>query len=358
MINDTRRQLLVAALLGGIGVLSPIAARSQTIPNSSDGAADKVPWLDGNHRVIIDTDPGSDDALAMLMVLGAPNLKTEAVTVCAGNVQYDQEVKNAFYILQLAGKTNIPVHRGLTRPLLNLPYPSAGFIHGAQGLDSAVVPAPTRLPDPEHAALAISRIVKQYPGEVVLLALGGLSNIATALLLDPTIAQNAKGIIIVGGRYSAVGTKFSYNVLVDPEATHIVLTSGIPIAMCGGLGQYSLLTKADFDHIATFETTKSKFFLEANQLRYKVDMEKRGKKGATFGDPLAVAIAIDPKVGVRFSQVYMSVVLSGEETRGLLIFGGKNEYTGEPTPPPNVSLCIEASGDDFKRIVFDTLRQT
>ena len=124
-------------------------------------------------RVILDVDPGNDDALAMLLALDSPALKVEAVTVCPGNLgpNYAQQVRNALYIVELAGKTGqVPVHAGMSHPLLNKPYPVASFIHGKYGLGRVEVPAGPQKPDPEHAVDAIIRIVNGAPGEITIAA--------------------------------------------------------------------------------------------------------------------------------------------------------------------------------------------
>ncbi len=356
MIDLTRRHMLGAAALAGLGLeLSPAMAHAQTAWSPLGSPTGPIPALTGHHRVIIDTDPGNDDALAILMCLSAPNLTVEAITVCPGNVRYEQEVRNALYLVELGGRAGkVPVHAGMTHPLLNRPYPTATFIHGKDGLGAVSVPDVKQKVEDEHAVDAIRRIVKRYPGEVLIMALGGLTNVAMALLREPAIAKDIKGVLFVGGKYATPGSAPGYNVLVDPEAAQIVLSSGAPITMSGGLGQYSVMTDADFDHVAAFDTARSRFFMQSNDLRRRFEKEKRGVTGSTNPDPIAVALAINPAVGVKWVQLYMQVELSGEFTRGQLVYG-TNIYTGEATPPPNVNLCVEASNAEFKKLVFQTL---
>jgi len=344
MTEATRRAMLAA----GLAAVIPSAAGAQAAPLTP---------LTGSHRVIIDTDPGNDDALAILMALDAPNLTVEAITVAPGNIAYDQEVRNALYVVELAGRAGqVPVHAGMSRPLLNRPYPTATFIHGKYGLGRVEVPEVRQKVEAEHGVDAIRRIVRARPGEVVILALGGLTNVAMALLRDPAIARMLKGVLIVGGRYATPGLAPGFNMLVDPEAAHVVLTAGAPIQMVGSdvFRNDSILLDADFDRIAAFGTPRSRFFIESNDLRRTFEKANRGTTGSTNPDPMAVATVIDPAVALEWRALFMHVELEGETTRGLLVYGD-DIYSGRPTPPPNVNLCVKASNARFKALVDTTL---
>lgn len=344
---DTDRRRLLGSLTAGGALLAGGARAAE--PGVSDTP---LPRLLNNHRVIVDTDPGNDDAVAILMALAAPNLKVEAITVTPGNIRYDQEVKNALYMVELAGMAGkVPVHAGMTRPLLNKPYPAATFIHGPDGLGKVVVPTVRQKPEAEHAVDAIRRIVKTYPHEVVIVALGGLTNVAAALLIEPAIAPLIKGVQWVAGAGNAVP---GFNALVDPEAAHVVLISGV--ALTFGLGQNSsLLLKSDFDRIATFNTPKSRFFMDSNELRLTFEMTARNAPGSVNADPLAMAMIIDPSIATEFKAVHAKVELEGELTRGAILYGD-NRYNMLPTPPANANLCVQASNEKFKQLLFKTLQ--
>jgi inosine-uridine nucleoside N-ribohydrolase len=342
-----RRRLLSGALASG-ALLAKGAQAAE--PGVSDTP---LPRLLNNHRVIVDTDPGNDDAVAILMALDAPNLKVEAITVTPGNIRYDQEVRNALYMVDLAGMSGrIPVHAGMIRPLLNKPYPAATFIHGPDGLGKVSVPAVRQKPEAEHAVDAIRRIVKAYPHEVVIVALGGLTNVAAALLIEPGIAPLIKGVQWVAGAGNAVP---GFNALVDPEAAHIVFTSGAPLAFGLGTQTSSLLLKSDFDRIATFNTPKSRFFMLSNELRLTFEMQARNAPGSVNADPLAIAMIIDPSIATEFKAVHAKVELEGELTRGAILYGD-NRYNMLPTPPANANLCTQASNEKFKALLFKTLQ--
>jgi inosine-uridine nucleoside N-ribohydrolase len=354
MTNMTRRQVIGAAVASGLAAIGPNVA-----PASEVDAALPETRIGRIHRVIVDTDPGNDDALAILMALDTDALQVEAVTVCPGNMgpEYEQQVKNALYIVDLAGRGGqVPVHAGMARPLLNRPYPVATFIHGKYGLGRVEAPMVRQKVADEHAVDAMRRIVHSAPGEITILALGGLTNIAMALLRDPAFAKDLKGIQFVGGRYAMPGLPPSYNVLVDPEAAHVVFTSGVPIVLAGAdvIGRNSVLVDADFDHIAGFNTERSRFFMATQDLRRTFEKTHRGTTGSTNPDPMAVALAIRPTLATRIVPLYVHVELNGELTRGLLVYG-EDIYRGNPTPAPNVEMVLEANADDFKRMVFSLL---
>lgn len=312
-------------------------------------------------RVILDVDPGNDDALALLLALDAPTLQVEAVTVCPGNLgpDYAQQVRNALYLVELAGRAGrVPVHAGMARPLLNKPYPVASFIHGRSGLGRVEVPEVAQKADPEHAVDAIIRLVNGSPGQITIAALGGLTNVAMAILRDPAVARNAKGILFVGGRYATPGLAPGYNVLADPEAAHVVLTSGANLTFVGTdvFRNDSQLTDGDFERIAGFNTPRSRFFIASNDLRRTFEQANRGLAGSTNPDPITIATLINPAIGLRYVPLYMHVELQGESTRGLLVYGD-NIYTGQPAPAPNVRFCVSADGPAFKEMIFALLRK-
>jgi purine nucleosidase len=360
----TRRQALGGLVASGLllarkGAAVELGQQAPVIipPN---GIAESQPRLQGIHRVILDTDPGNDDALAILMAVAAPQLIVEAVTVCPGNMGtegYEQQLRNALFVVDVAGKSGkISVYRGMSKPLLNRPYPVASFIHGKYGLGDVDVPQVKQKPEAEHAVDMMIRTVSASPGEITILALGGLTNIAMAMLRDPEFARKLKGIVFVGGRYATPGMPPSYNVLVDPEAAHIVFSSGAAITLNSAdiSNRDSVLVAADFDHAATFGTKWSRFFIESNNLRRTYEMKNRGATGSVNADPMATALAIDPSIGQKFMRVNIRVELQGEYTRGMLVYGD-DIYAGHPVPPGNVDVCIAADAAKFKALVFKTL---
>jgi len=245
----------------------------------------------------------------------------------------------------------------MAQPMLNRPYPVATFIHGKYGLGDVQVPDVKQKVEAEHAVDAMRRIVNGAPGEVTILALGGLTNVAMAMLRDPEFTRNLKGIIFVGGKYAVPTMAAGYNVLVDPEAAHVVMTSGVKITMTAdSSGRDSILVDADYDHATTFNTKWSRFFIESNNLRRQYETKYRGATGSVNADPMALALAIDPSIGLKFMSVYVRVELEGEYTRGQLVYGD-DIYAGHPVPQGNVDMCVAADSAKFKQLVFETLKK-
>ena len=373
MSGISRRQMMRGLLFGTAAMSVRGMAQGQTAvqdvvragaPESTIippyGIPVSRPRLQGVRRVIVDTDPGNDDALAILMALSAPSLQVDAVTVCPGNMGiegYDQQVRNALYVVDLAGFSGkIPVYSGVARPILGRPWPVATFIHGSHGLGEVEVTKMKQRVEQEHAVAAMRRIVNDAPGEVTILALGSLTNVAMAILRDEAFVQNLRGVIFVGGKYDGRGYAPGYNVLVDPEAAEVVVRSGVPLLMSGDAPRRdSVLLAEDFDHVAGFKTPRSDFFMKSNALRRTFEMKYRGASGSLNYDPMAVALAADDTMGQEYVSVAMKVELEGQYTRGILVYG-EDIYSGNPVPKGNVDICIRADHERFRQMVFRTLQ--
>ncbi|MBP0616663.1 nucleoside hydrolase [Jiella mangrovi] len=183
------------------------------------------------HHVIIDTDPGQDDAFAILLALASPELNVLGLTTVAGNMGLDQTTDNARRIVELAGRGDIRVHAGSARPLMREPRP-VPEIHGETGIDGWDFPPAERGPEPGHAVAFIIETLRAHTEKVILIALGPQTNIAMALRMAPDIREKIERIVFMGGGYFEGGNMTpaaEYNILVDPEAARIVLGSGVPI---------------------------------------------------------------------------------------------------------------------------------
>ena len=253
----TRRQFVTtsAAAMAAGSVTASFALPSQAAGASQQGQSgergDRGPF-----RVIIDTDPGVDDALALLLAMRSPELKIEGITPVAGNVPLELGLPNALRMVEIAGRTDIPVAPGAKAPLLRR-LVTAKYAHGENGLGGAVFPEPKTKPIAEPAAEFIRRIVRKYPGEVTLIPIGPLTNIATALKLDSELAGMVKGIVLMGGSLSGgnITPAAEFNIYVDPEAARIVFQSGVPITMVGlDATRKTSLTE---EHVRTLEAAQN-----------------------------------------------------------------------------------------------------
>jgi purine nucleosidase len=183
-------------------------------------------------RLLVDTDTAADDPVALVMALRHLGVRVEAITVVAGNVPVDQGVQNALYTLELLGE-HVPVLRGAESPLL-APLKTSQFIHGEDGMGDRGLPLHGREPHPGHAVDALLEVAKRYPGQVELVTLGPLTNVAMALHKDPSFAAKVKGCVMMCGAADHLGNitpVAEFNVWVDPEAAEVVFSSGMPIKM-------------------------------------------------------------------------------------------------------------------------------
>jgi len=268
-------------------------------------------------RVIIDTDPGVDDALALLLAMRSPELQIEAITPVAGNVPLDYTLPNALRMVEIAGRTDIPVAAGAKAPLLRR-LVTAAQVHGENGLGGAVFPEPKTKPAPESAPDIIQKIVRKYPGEVTLIPIGPLTNIATALSADPELAGMIRGITIMGGSLSGgnITPSAEFNIYVDPEAARIVFQSGIPIHMVGlDVTRKTSLTE---DHVRALESAQNPVSQAAGKIARNAIDHTRAQGyviGPNMHDSLAVASFLDPSV-VKWKDYYVDVETFGELTAG------------------------------------------
>src|SRR5437870_7746209 len=309
----TRRQFVAsssAALAAGSFVSQAFAASSPVAGQNQIAGR-------GPFRVVIDTDPGVDDALALLLAMRSPELKIEAITPVAGNVPLELSLPNALRMVEIAGRTDIPVAVGASAPLLRR-LVTAAYAHGENGLGGAVFPEPKIKPVAEPAAVFIRQIVRNYPGEVTLIPVGPLTNIATALTADPELARMVRGIVMMGGSLSGgnITPAAEFNVYVDPEAARIDFQSGIPIKMVGlDVTRKTSLTE---DHLRTLEAGQNPVSQAAAKIARNAINHNREQGflvGPNMHDSLAVAGFLDPSL-LKFQDYYVDVETTGELTAG------------------------------------------
>jgi purine nucleosidase len=271
----------------------------------------------GGRRVIIDTDPGVDDALALLLAMSSPELKIEGITPVAGNVPLTLTLPNALRMIEIAGRTDIPVAAGAKAPLVRR-LVTAEYAHGENGLGGAVFPEPRTKPIADPAALFIRNTVRKYPGEVTLIAIGPLTNVANALNLDSELAKMIPGITIMGGSLSGgnITPAAEFNIYVDPEAARIVFQSGIPINMVGL--DVTRKTSLTDEHVRILEASQSPISQGAARIARNAINHNREQGfliGPNMHDSLALASFLDPTV-VTWRDYYVDVETFGELTAG------------------------------------------
>jgi purine nucleosidase len=317
-------------------------------------------------RVIIDADPGTDDALAILMALNSPELRVEAITVVAGNVTAEQGLENALKLVTLAGRPDVPVAVGARRPLLQALVTAES--HGADGMGGIALPPARSTPDARFGPDLIIELVHEHPHEVTLVPMGPLTNIALALSKDPKIAGLVKEIVFMGGAISGgnVDAVAEFNIHVDPEAAQVVFKGGWPLTMVGlEIGRKALFTS---EHLAELRKTRGpQNDFAASLLEYRVGVGATyGLEGATLYDPTAMGAVIDRTL-ITTQHLHVDVELRGEFTRAETVANRQNalnrkvprgdRFVFQGTEPlePNIHVASDIDAERFVRLLISRL---
>jgi purine nucleosidase len=272
-------------------------------------------------RIILDTDPGIDDALAILLALASPEVKLEAITVAPGNCTTAQGVENALRVLDLAGAADIPVAAGVERPLVQ-PLLMAPETHGDTGLGYAQLPPSQRKPVAQHAVdLLIERLLAA-PGEITLVAVAPLTNLALAVRREPRIVSAVREVIVMGGALRHQGNSSpvaEFNTHVDPHAAHIVYHAGWPLTLVPLDVTYQcILTAADVAGLLQRDGAIPRFIADATRFYMEYHDEEQAIDGCAINDPLALALVFQPEL-VTTQPLYVTVDLQSELSLGKTI---------------------------------------
>ncbi|MBM7599082.1 purine nucleosidase [Virgibacillus halotolerans] len=309
-------------------------------------------------RIIIDTDTAGDDTIALLTALHY--FKVEGVTITGGNVAFDQQVENALYTIQVANPDYyVPVFKGLEGPILaavNDEHRTVEDVHGQDGMGDAFFEKAKQQPEKKHAIDFIIEKVKGNPGEISLLAIAPMTNIAMAIKKDPTIVKDIPHIYIMGGTNNTLGNitaAAEYNFWVDPEAAKIILHSGIPITMVGWdiCTKYSLMDNEDHKEINKLATSGSEFFIKINQVVKKFNEKVHRLNGTTHPDTILVAIAANEEIMTTSNMYYVDIETKGELTRGYSMVDINNRSGKQP----NVRVCEVVDRAKYKEILLHVL---
>jgi inosine-uridine nucleoside N-ribohydrolase len=319
-------------------------------------------------RVLIDTDPGVDDAMAILLALNSPELKVEALTVVAGNVDARQGLENALKIVSLAERCDVAVAGGAQHPL-NQKLITAQFWHGKNGLAGVELPATKCKADAHFGPDLIIEMVHRYPHELTLIPVGPLTNIALAVSKDPSIASLVRDIVIMGGSVSGgnVNGAAEANIYNDPEAAQIVFNAGWMVTMIGSdVGERTLMTRKYLAELQANHGPQSDFIAKLANF-YLTRSEKSGYSGAAMYDPLAVGTVIDPTL-VTLKDMHVDVETRGEFTRGEtvanrmgsnennVLHGDHYEIEGAIELKPNARVCLASDAERFLNLFVSRIR--
>ncbi len=302
-------------------------------------------------RLFIDTDTASDDAVALVLALRTPGVRVDGVSTVAGNVALDQATRNALTTLELCG-SDVPVYKGLGAPLLR-PHRDASQVHGADGMGNMNYPPPRRTPESKHAVDAMTEAILGAPGEITLVTLGPLSNVAAALLRAPELASAVREIVMMGGAHTRVGNIESspsaeYNIWEDPEAACIVFRSGAPITMVGielCRGE-AVLSADDQQRLRALGSRYADFALDINAF-LQTYVARYGVQGIDLPDPVAMAVALDRTVLLEEGRYYVDVETAGELTVGETVV----DLLGITGRAPNASVGLRLDAARFKQML-------
>ena len=302
-------------------------------------------------HIILDTDPGVDDALAFLLAFGSPELKVEAVTTVAGNVSHEKGHRNAKQLLEFLGRDDVPVCRGAERPLVRGLRHAEG-VHGETGLGGASLPEPRMKTDHRSAVQVIHEKAEELGGELTLVAVGPLTNVAAALVADPELPSKVNGLVIMGGAYGLtpyghgnVSPVAEFNVWHDPEAAKIVFNSGVPM-VCAGLD-----TTTHPDYRMSVETFREIEAMDTRRSRLVADLCRgivERFEGFNLHDPMAVAYLVDPTI-FKTRRCRVDVETCGELTRGMTVVARRHGRIVEA----DAEVIVEADAERFHRLVME-----
>lgn len=303
-------------------------------------------------KIILDCDPGHDDAVALLLAHGDPGIELVGVTTVMGNQTIDKVTRNALSVARVAGITGVPFARGSATPLVR-EVETAESIHGESGLDGPVLPEPEIELDPRPAAQFIVDIVMaSEPGEITLVPTGALTNIALAARVEPRIVPRVREVVLMGGgahvgNWSAVA---EFNIVIDPEAAAIVFGESWPVTMIGlDVTHQALATPDVIAAIEAIGTGPARFVRELMDFFAQSYQDAQGFEHPPVHDPVAVAYVIDPTL-VRTVKAPIEIELAGGHTLGMTVVDLR-----EPAPDATTQVALDLDAARFWQLVVDAL---
>lgn len=302
---------------------------------------DKIPLL-------IDTDPGVDDALALLMAFNDSRHDVVGLTIAAGNVGLDHTVRNALKLCEVAN-VDVPVFAGTPVPLLHA-SPDAGYVHGLDGFGDVGYPPPARQAEAEHAALAILRLSHEYAGRLLLVALGPLTNIALALKLDPTLPQRVARFVVMGGAVTGHGNitpAAEFNIYFDPEAAHIVFEAFERFELADW--EATIAHGLHHDKVVDWlkaDSARARFYAGISEKTRLWSIDRRGDYWYA-ADALAMAFALEPQGALELLERPVAVELQGSHARGATLV----DWRREGGRPDKASILMRYDQDRFEALI-------
>jgi purine nucleosidase len=305
-------------------------------------------------RLIVDTDTAGDDVFSLLIALRHPALALEAITVCCGNVAFDQEVDNALYTVETAGRAGeVPVYPGCPEPLV-AEWVSAEYVHGQDGMGDSFFPRATQRPEAEHAVDELVSRINASPGELTIVAQAPLTNLAVAVSRDPSIAQKVAHLYVMGGGVGNITPAAEYNFYVDPEAAKIVLNAGFPLTLFTWslTRTHGVFDDAKLATIAALGTPLADFFGRVNRKAREFDDKVNHLGGSTHPDSMVCAAIAEPSLVLATEEAVVDVETAGELTRGWNLI----DTLGRVDREPNATVVTDYDTEGFFELLLEVLR--
>lgn len=306
-------------------------------------------------RIIIDTDPGQDDAVAILLALASPDeIEVVGIVAVAGNVPLAHTERNARRIVELAGRPDVPVYAGCARPMMRS-LVTAEHVHGRTGLDGVDLPDPqVKLREQHGVDFIVETLIAAEPGSITLCPLGPLTDIAMALVKAPEAAAGIREIVMMGGAYFEVGNitpSAEFNIYVDPEAADVVMKSGVPITMAPlDLTHRVLTTLQRLDAFAAIGNRAGNAVSGLLGFSERFDLAKYGSLGAPLHDPTVIAYLLKPEL-FKGKTINVSIETSSPLTLGMTVA----DWWQITDRPRNVNYLREADADGFYALLTERI---
>lgn len=302
-------------------------------------------------KIILDCDPGHDDAIAILLAAGNPTIELVGITTVAGNAEVEKTTNNALKVCEIAGITEVPIFKGSGQPLIRK-RETAPDIHGDSGMDGPELPEPERSFEDEHAVDFIIRKLMNSDGDISLVPVGPLTNIAMAMRREPAILTKIQEIVIMGGgTFGNWSPAAEFNIFVDAEAAKVVFDSGVPITMMGlDLTHQALATKEVCARIASIDNRPAAFVSDLLDFFRQTYLDVFGFEHPPVHDVCSVAYCIDPSV-VKTKHVRVDVETKGELTYGMTSV----DLLGVTGLEPNVNFATKLDHTKFWDMVVEAL---
>ena len=306
-------------------------------------------------RILFDTDPGIDDACAILLALASPELSIEGLSIVHGNCSLDQATMNALAVLELANAAHIPVARGCELPLVQ-PSLLAPETHGETGLGYARLTAPRARPIGQHAIDFLIERILAAPGDITLVAIGPLTNVALAIRQEPRIVRALEEIIVMGGALRHEGNTTAlaeFNTYVDPHAAHIVYHAGIPATLVPLDVTYQcILTPGDVSRLLQTDSPITRFVADATRFYMEFHDEYQKIEGCVINDPLALALTFDPEL-CTYQYLSVEVDLSGGISMGKTVA----DFYNYGKKPANMRVALGVRARDFMDLFVERIER-